>query len=66
MTLPAGGAIGILGGMGPAATVDFYRKLIDATPAGRDQESRRVTPDQPAPTRWLPCRVYWRTAEPSR
>jgi aspartate racemase len=38
MTLPAGGGIGILGGMGPAATVDFYAKLIEATPAGRDQE----------------------------
>jgi aspartate racemase len=38
MTLPAGGGIGILGGMGPAATVDFYTKLIEATPAGSDQE----------------------------
>jgi aspartate racemase len=38
MTLPAGGGIGILGGMGPAATIDFYAKLIEATPAGRDQE----------------------------
>jgi aspartate racemase len=30
--------IGILGGMGPAATADFYAKLIAATPAGRDQD----------------------------
>lgn len=30
--------VGILGGMGPAATADFYTKLIDATGAGRDQE----------------------------
>lgn len=30
--------VGILGGMGPAATADFYTKLIRATPAGRDQE----------------------------
>jgi len=32
----------VAGGMGPAATVDFYRKLIDATPANRDQEHLRV------------------------
>jgi aspartate racemase len=30
--------IGVLGGMGPAATADFYRKLIEATPARCDQE----------------------------
>ncbi|BCJ32213.1 aspartate/glutamate racemase family protein [Actinocatenispora sera] len=30
--------VGILGGMGPAATVDFYRKLVAATPAATDQE----------------------------
>jgi aspartate racemase len=30
--------IGVLGGMGPAATVDFYGKLIAATPAQSDQE----------------------------
>lgn len=30
--------IGVLGGMGPLATVDFLHKLILATPAGSDQE----------------------------
>ncbi|HSA83189.1 MAG TPA: amino acid racemase [Geminicoccaceae bacterium] len=30
--------IGILGGMGPAATVDFIGKLIRLTPAGREQD----------------------------
>ncbi|WP_245266886.1 amino acid racemase [Mesorhizobium sp. LNHC252B00] len=30
--------IGILGGMGPAATVDFLSKIISATPATRDQD----------------------------
>ncbi len=30
--------IGILGGMGPAATVDLMQKVIDATHASRDQE----------------------------
>jgi aspartate racemase len=30
--------VGILGGMGPAATVDLMQKVIDATPATRDQE----------------------------
>lgn len=30
--------IGILGGMGPLATADLYRKIIDLTPASTDQE----------------------------
>jgi aspartate racemase len=30
--------IGVLGGMGPLATVDFMRKVLDATPAARDQD----------------------------
>lgn len=30
--------VGILGGMGPAATADFYSKLVQATPAARDQD----------------------------
>lgn len=34
--------VGVLGGMGPAATVDFYDKLVRATPVGRDQEHLRV------------------------
>ncbi|WP_150459963.1 cysteate racemase [Nesterenkonia ebinurensis] len=34
--------VGILGGMGPAATVDFYSKLIAATPASTDEEHLKV------------------------
>ena len=34
--------VGILGGMGPAATVDFYDKLVRATPARTDQDHLRV------------------------
>lgn len=30
--------VGILGGMGPAATVDFYDKLVRSTPGLRDQD----------------------------
>jgi aspartate racemase len=30
--------VGILGGMGPAATIDLVRKIIDHTPASRDQD----------------------------
>lgn len=30
--------LGVLGGMGPLATVDFLRKLLEATPARNDQE----------------------------
>ena len=34
--------LGVLGGMGPAATLDFLAKLQAATPAGRDQDHLRV------------------------
>ncbi|HZF84509.1 MAG TPA: amino acid racemase, partial [Burkholderiaceae bacterium] len=30
--------VGVLGGMGPLATVDFMHKLLDATPARCDQD----------------------------
>ncbi len=34
--------VGVLGGMGPAATADFYRKVVLATPAARDQDHLRT------------------------
>jgi aspartate racemase len=37
--------VGVMGGMGPAATVDFLHKLVDATPARSDQEHIRVLVD---------------------
>ncbi|HUG15532.1 MAG TPA: amino acid racemase [Thermomicrobiales bacterium] len=60
--------IGILGGMGPLATADLYRKIIEITPAARDQDHIPVliyadprVPDRSAallqggedPTPWL-------------
>ena len=39
MTAPLAG---ILGGMGPAATAEFYAKLVARTPAVRDQDHLRV------------------------
>ncbi len=35
-------SIGILGGMGPLATADLYRKIVTATKAGCDNEHIRV------------------------
>jgi aspartate racemase len=32
------GALGILGGMGPLATADFFAKLVALTPAARDED----------------------------
>jgi aspartate racemase len=37
--------IGVLGGMGPGATVSFYEKLVANTPASRDQDHLRVVID---------------------
>ena len=30
--------VGVLGGMGPAATIDFFARIVAATPAARDQD----------------------------
>lgn len=38
-------AIGVIGGMGPAATADFFSKLIAATGAKRDQDHLRILID---------------------
>ena len=36
---PSGtGLVGVIGGMGPLATADFYRDIIAASPASRDQD----------------------------
>ena len=37
--------VGVLGGMGPDATVDFLSKLIAATPAEKDQDHLRILVD---------------------
>jgi aspartate racemase len=37
--------IGIIGGMGPLATADLYRKIIEVTPAVRDQDHLHVIID---------------------
>ncbi|MFQ6125270.1 MAG: hypothetical protein ACE5R6_11800 [Candidatus Heimdallarchaeota archaeon] len=34
--------IGILGGMGPEATVDLFKKIFKAMPAEKDQEHLRI------------------------
>jgi aspartate racemase len=37
--------VGVLGGMGPAATVEFLRRLVARTPASRDQDHLHVLVD---------------------
>lgn len=37
--------VGVLGGMGPAATLDFHAKVIAACQAGRDQDHIRLIVD---------------------
>jgi aspartate racemase len=37
--------VGVIGGMGPAATVDFIRRLVAATPASCDQEHLHLLVD---------------------
>lgn len=40
-----GAVIGILGGMGPAATVDLFDRIVRATPAEKDQDHLRILID---------------------
>lgn len=42
MTAPAHPVVGIIGGMGPEATVDLMRRIIAATPADDDQDHIHV------------------------
>ena len=52
--------VGVLGGMGPAATADFLSRLATETPADRDQDHLRVLVDSnPA----VPCRNRAMTGE---
>ena len=37
--------VGIVGGMGPAATVEFFARLVRATPAMRDEDHLRILID---------------------
>jgi aspartate racemase len=36
--MTSAGVVGVLGGMGPLATLDFLRKMLENTPAVRDQD----------------------------
>ncbi|SAK82765.1 aspartate racemase [Caballeronia temeraria] len=38
--------IGVVGGVGPAATVDFIHKIVRATPAARDQDHIKLIVEQ--------------------
>ncbi|CAM3876555.1 Aspartate racemase [Pseudomonas reidholzensis] len=38
--------LGVVGGVGPAATVDFIAKVVQETPAGRDQEHLKLVVEQ--------------------
>jgi aspartate racemase len=38
--------VGVIGGMGPEATIDFMSKVLEYTPAGADQDHVRLVVDQ--------------------
>ena len=37
--------LGIIGGMGPQATLDLYQKIINLTPASKDQDHLHIVID---------------------
>jgi aspartate racemase len=38
--------VGVVGGVGPAATVDFVKKIVGSTPAARDQDHIKLVVEQ--------------------
>lgn len=44
--LPKPFKVGLIGGLGPAATVDLYDKIVKATPAKTDQEHLKLVVEQ--------------------
>ena len=48
-----GKTVGVIGGMGPEATVDFMSKVLAATPASKDQDHIRMLVDN---NPGVPCR----------
>lgn len=43
--MPEKKVIGIIGGMGPLATADLFQKIVESTPAKRDQDHPRIVID---------------------
>ena len=43
--MPEKKVIGVIGGMGPLATADLFRKIVESTPAKRDQDHPRIVID---------------------
>ena len=43
--MPDKKVIGIIGGMGPLATADLFQKIVESTPAKRDQDHPRIVID---------------------
>lgn len=43
--MPDKRVVGVVGGMGPLATADLFQKIIQSTPAGRDQDHLRIVID---------------------
>ena len=54
-------SIGILGGMGPLATADLFRKIVLLTDAARDNDHIRVYIDDNAsiPDRGVSCKTIF-------
>jgi len=46
--------LGILGGMGPQATQDFYQRILDRTDAACDQRSEERRVGKECRSRWSP------------
>ena len=54
-------ALGVIGGMGPAATVEFMRRVIEATPARDDSDHVHLIVDN---NPHIPSRSAWKRQGP--
>ena len=58
--------IGVIGGMGPLATVDLYRKIVEHTDADCDQAHVRTIIDSTPTSQTAPLRCSPAAKAPSR
>ena len=59
--------VGVIGGLGPAATLDFFDRILKRTKALRDQDHLRLIIDNNTkdPAIWQPVRTFCENLGPS-
>jgi aspartate racemase len=57
--------LGIMGGVGPSATVDFMKKIIQNTPATKDQDHIKMVVEQNPQIPDRTANIVWNETDPT-